>query len=535
MDASHLIDNKPANEGSGNASRAGNPGNPGAGPNLQALTKFQGDLQQLLHEVSAIRRHQTILSSELRELQQSNQQLWQENFENRIKYDKNKDTIDKILKFLAGVFGGRALNEGAGFGNISLTGEGSSSGLSGGPVHGGDRPGQPRRTSNRDTNTNKYGIVQVPRKRQRLLLEGSPEKESYDSRTKPATHNRSGSMTDNSAYFEEINSDDEGLQTRGNSMDIRSVSGSPPDTVDHDRSKSTTVGSSAFVGASSYRHNIGTTTYNNNNGAGVSNNLSDLQTQAQPSSSSASANDFFASLNLDNTVTANHSSNNINSVPSRAASNSIMEGLDSNGIDWNAVTSILNGSGSINNLSNYDDPNLLSNLGISADLLKSTGIAPSNNFPSSLSSGMNAGSRSNTSNNDNSNSSSAYSLALSPANFSFPSPTPSAIANASQGSNDTTSNNWSNPANLQALTKYTGPSSSQTLVDENNKIKERMDNLSLAIDRLVAQFPAGFDFSAPSTSQPPSGVAEPDRSTTVQNDDFDFSQYRKFSSRLGAD
>merc|ERR1712093_136305 len=87
-------------------------------------------------------------------------------------------------------------------------------------------------------------------------------------------------------------------------------------------------------------------------------------------------------------------------VPSNS---SITQGLDSDAIDWNAVSSILNGSGGNNLGFNYNDPNLLSNLGISADLLN----APSNDFSNALA-GANANS-----------SGSGFSLALSPHNFNY--------------------------------------------------------------------------------------------------------------------
>ncbi|KAG6829868.1 hypothetical protein H0H92_003212 [Tricholoma furcatifolium] len=66
------------------------------------------DVHSLLNAVTAIKRHQATISSELNELKQSNQMLWQDAMEARQRHQKQQDTINRIVKFLAGVFGNRS-------------------------------------------------------------------------------------------------------------------------------------------------------------------------------------------------------------------------------------------------------------------------------------------------------------------------------------------------------------------------------------------------------------------------------------------
>lgn len=65
------------------------------------------DMQTIISGISAIQRHQSTITSELNELKRSNQLLWQEAMEARAKHQKQQDTINRIVKFLAGVFGQR--------------------------------------------------------------------------------------------------------------------------------------------------------------------------------------------------------------------------------------------------------------------------------------------------------------------------------------------------------------------------------------------------------------------------------------------
>ncbi|EJD53312.1 hypothetical protein AURDEDRAFT_157884 [Auricularia subglabra TFB-10046 SS5] len=73
----------------------------------RSLTAANGalDVSGLLTGIAAIKRHQTQISTELTELKRSNQALWQEAYSARERYQRQQDTIDRILKFLAGVFG----------------------------------------------------------------------------------------------------------------------------------------------------------------------------------------------------------------------------------------------------------------------------------------------------------------------------------------------------------------------------------------------------------------------------------------------
>ncbi|KAH7107701.1 hypothetical protein BKA62DRAFT_684174 [Auriculariales sp. MPI-PUGE-AT-0066] len=64
------------------------------------------DINSLLGGIAAIKRHQTTISSELTELKRSNQALWQEAITSRERYQRQQDTVDRILKFLGSVFGG---------------------------------------------------------------------------------------------------------------------------------------------------------------------------------------------------------------------------------------------------------------------------------------------------------------------------------------------------------------------------------------------------------------------------------------------
>ncbi|KAJ3869406.1 hypothetical protein EV359DRAFT_29938 [Lentinula novae-zelandiae] len=70
------------------------------------------DIHAIINGIAAIRRHQVNLSSELNELKNSNQLLWQESMEARSRHQKQQDTLNSIIKFLAGVFGHQAANSG---------------------------------------------------------------------------------------------------------------------------------------------------------------------------------------------------------------------------------------------------------------------------------------------------------------------------------------------------------------------------------------------------------------------------------------
>jgi heat shock transcription factor len=63
------------------------------------------DIQSIVSGINAIKRHQTTISAELTELKRSNQLLWQDALATRTRHQKQQDTINRIVKFLAGVFG----------------------------------------------------------------------------------------------------------------------------------------------------------------------------------------------------------------------------------------------------------------------------------------------------------------------------------------------------------------------------------------------------------------------------------------------
>ncbi|RDX56366.1 hypothetical protein OH76DRAFT_1318936, partial [Lentinus brumalis] len=63
------------------------------------------DINSIVNGVSAIKRHQQAISADLSSLKQSNDALWKEAVAARQRHAKHQDTINRILKFLAGVFG----------------------------------------------------------------------------------------------------------------------------------------------------------------------------------------------------------------------------------------------------------------------------------------------------------------------------------------------------------------------------------------------------------------------------------------------
>ena len=113
----------------------------------------QLDVSTIAGGLAAIKRHQATISSELKDLQQSNTALWQEALAARERHKKHQDTINRILKFLAGVFG---TNAGA--------------------------PSNPR--SREDTGSSS-GSQLVPRKRPRLMIEDSDDKVGESHKAKP--------------------------------------------------------------------------------------------------------------------------------------------------------------------------------------------------------------------------------------------------------------------------------------------------------------------------------------------------------------
>ncbi|CAD6891818.1 unnamed protein product [Tilletia laevis] len=66
-------------------------------------------LHPLFPALQAITVAQTNINSELSRLRSSNDDLWREAIDTRQRLKKQQDTVNKVIRFLAGVFGGRAL------------------------------------------------------------------------------------------------------------------------------------------------------------------------------------------------------------------------------------------------------------------------------------------------------------------------------------------------------------------------------------------------------------------------------------------
>ncbi|KAF9268057.1 hypothetical protein L218DRAFT_853452 [Marasmius fiardii PR-910] len=96
---------QPAGNRDGNAIDLSLGTSPNAPSQSSTAPSQQLDWHSIVTGITAIRRHQTNISNELNELKQSNQVLWQEAMEARERHQRQQDTINRIIKFLAGVFG----------------------------------------------------------------------------------------------------------------------------------------------------------------------------------------------------------------------------------------------------------------------------------------------------------------------------------------------------------------------------------------------------------------------------------------------
>ncbi|KAK3827310.1 MAG: hypothetical protein J3R72DRAFT_374248 [Linnemannia gamsii] len=76
----------------------------GAGVNKRDAVTL--DLGHIVKEVNAIKRHQVAISTDLRNIERDHQSLWQESISARERHQRQQETIDKILRFLASVFSG---------------------------------------------------------------------------------------------------------------------------------------------------------------------------------------------------------------------------------------------------------------------------------------------------------------------------------------------------------------------------------------------------------------------------------------------
>ncbi|KAI0822759.1 hypothetical protein BC628DRAFT_1326385 [Trametes gibbosa] len=68
------------------------------------------DVNMIIEGISTIQRQQQMIAADLNALKQSNDALWKEAIEARQRHAKHEDTINRILKFLAGLFG-RAIHK----------------------------------------------------------------------------------------------------------------------------------------------------------------------------------------------------------------------------------------------------------------------------------------------------------------------------------------------------------------------------------------------------------------------------------------
>lgn len=118
------------------------------------------DLPSLLTDLAAIRKHQTAISADLKDLQTSNHALWQEAVQSRERHTRQQETINKILRFLATVFGGQVVGGESEAStpreNVVVEEEAEKSAGGGGKGKGKSADG---------------GRIVVPKMRSRLLLE----------------------------------------------------------------------------------------------------------------------------------------------------------------------------------------------------------------------------------------------------------------------------------------------------------------------------------------------------------------------------
>lgn len=75
-------------------------------PSTALSPKRNLDINAILEGITAIKQHQANISAELQDLRNQNARLWEQTYESQTKFQKQEDTINRILKFLAGVFGG---------------------------------------------------------------------------------------------------------------------------------------------------------------------------------------------------------------------------------------------------------------------------------------------------------------------------------------------------------------------------------------------------------------------------------------------
>lgn len=92
--------------GGGRVGGAGAGGGGGGGGGVNKRDALTLDLGHIVKEVNAIKRHQVAISTDLRNIERDHQSLWQESIQARERHQRQQETIDKILRFLASVFSG---------------------------------------------------------------------------------------------------------------------------------------------------------------------------------------------------------------------------------------------------------------------------------------------------------------------------------------------------------------------------------------------------------------------------------------------
>ena len=118
-----------------------------------AITTTQ--LNSLMNAIQGIKNNQRTIIEEISQLQHSSHALWQQGIENRQQTRKQQDTINRILRFMASVFGSSNVGD---------------------MLHNQSADGGANGTMNKDTNFNDIGTPPRtygpprPQKRQRLLI-----------------------------------------------------------------------------------------------------------------------------------------------------------------------------------------------------------------------------------------------------------------------------------------------------------------------------------------------------------------------------
>ncbi|KAK9460645.1 uncharacterized protein V1516DRAFT_625905, partial [Lipomyces oligophaga] len=63
------------------------------------------DIHQVVEEVENLRQSQQLIAEQLKQIKQDNQMLWRESYQTRERYQSFSETLEKILRFLASVYG----------------------------------------------------------------------------------------------------------------------------------------------------------------------------------------------------------------------------------------------------------------------------------------------------------------------------------------------------------------------------------------------------------------------------------------------